>query len=80
MDPGRSPIVLLPQGDKNMAKPPETPPSSDVKGVTRDARAGTRLEKDNPDPGGQLNHADEQSAGRPDGGRQADEEPDEKGR
>jgi len=63
-----------------MAKPPETPPHSDVDGVNRDARAGTRLGDEHADPGSAMNHADKESRGRPEGGRQADEEPDEKGK
>ena len=61
-----------------MAKPPETPPHSDVDGVNRDARTGTRLGDEQADPGSAINHADKESRGRPEGGRQADEDPDEK--
>ena len=49
-----------------MAKPPETPPSSDIEGVNRDARAGTPSKSGQPDPGAALDHARKESAGRPD--------------
>ena len=47
-----------------MAKPPETPPHSDIDGVNQDARVGTPS-KNHPDPGGALDHAEKQSTGRP---------------
>ena len=49
-----------------MAKPPATPPSSDIDGVNRDARVGTPSTKSQPDPGAALDNADRQSAGHPD--------------
>lgn len=54
-----------------MAKPPETPPHSDLEGVNRDARAGTPSKSEHPQPGDAINHADKGSRGRPEGGRQA---------
>lgn len=48
-----------------MAKPPETPPSSDIDGVNRDARVGTPAKSPHPDPGASLDHAADQSKGRP---------------
>ncbi len=48
-----------------MAKPPATPPSSDLKGVNRDARAGTTDRTDS-DPGGKLDRADTESKAQPD--------------
>ena len=49
-----------------MAKPPETPPHSDLEGVNRDARVGTPSKSPQPDSGAALDDADRQSAGRPD--------------
>jgi hypothetical protein len=48
-----------------MAKPPETPPHSDIEGVNRDARVGTPPKSPHPDPGAALDHARDQSKGRP---------------
>lgn len=48
-----------------MAKPPETPPHSDIDGVNRDARVGTPSKSPQPDPGAALDHAEAQSKGRP---------------
>jgi hypothetical protein len=48
-----------------MAKPPEAPPSSDITGVNRDARVGTPSKSPRPDPGAALDHAEDQSKGRP---------------
>lgn len=48
-----------------MAKPPETPPHSDIEGVNRDARIGTPSKSPSPDPGSALDHAEDQSEGRP---------------
>jgi hypothetical protein len=50
-----------------MAKPPETPPNSDIEGVNRDARAGTPSASPHPDPGKAMDHAEEESKGRPEG-------------
>jgi hypothetical protein len=49
-----------------MAKPPETQPHSDIDGVNRDARVGTPSRSPKPNPGAALDHADKQSAARPD--------------
>ncbi|MDO6412759.1 hypothetical protein Q4F19_00025 [Sphingomonas sp. BIUV-7] len=57
-----------------MAKPPETPPHSDIEGVNRDARVGTPTRDKQPDPGAAMNHADDESKGRPEGGRQSTSE------
>jgi len=46
-----------------MAKPPKAPPSSDVTGVNRDARAGTPSK--DPHAGKALEHAERESKGRP---------------
>ncbi len=48
-----------------MAKPPETPPHSDIEGVNRDARAGRPSTSSHPDPGAELRHAEEESKARP---------------
>ena len=48
-----------------MAKPPETPPHSDIDGVNRDARTGSPSKTSHPDPGAALDHADTESKGRP---------------
>ena len=48
-----------------MAKPPETPPHSDIEGVNRDGRVGTPSSSSHADPGSALDHADKQSKGRP---------------
>jgi hypothetical protein len=48
-----------------MAKPPETPPSSDIEGVNRDARVGTPSKSQHPDPGGAIDNAGKQSTARP---------------
>ena len=50
-----------------MAKPPATPPSSDIEGVNRDARVGTPSKSPHPDPGKALDHAEKQSTARPEG-------------
>lgn len=47
-----------------MAKPPPTPPSSDIFGANRDARVGTTAPS-HPDPGGSIQGAHEGSAARP---------------
>ena len=49
-----------------MAKPPETPPHSDLEGVNRDARVGTPSKASHPDAGAALDHARDQSSARPD--------------
>ena len=49
-----------------MAKPPETPPSSDIEGVNRDARVGTPVKSSKPDPGAMLDQAKDESSARPD--------------
>jgi hypothetical protein len=49
-----------------MAKPPPTPPSSDIDGVHRDMRPGLVSRDPSPDPGKMLDDARQQSAGRPD--------------
>ena len=56
-----------------MAKPPETPPNSDIDGVNRDARVGTPSRGQKPDPGAAIDHADKESKARPEGGRQAED-------
>lgn len=48
-----------------MAKPPKAPPSSDITGINRDARAGTPSKDPHPDPGKALEHAEAESKGRP---------------
>jgi hypothetical protein len=48
-----------------MPKPPKTPPHSDIEGVNRDARAGTPSKSPHPDPGAAIEHARDQSKGRP---------------
>lgn len=48
-----------------MARPPKTPPSSDIHGVNRDARVNTP-DKAHPDPGGAIDAAHQGSAARPD--------------
>ena len=48
-----------------MAKPPATPPSSDIQGVNRDMRAGGSPDP-HPDPAGAVQGAKEGSAARPD--------------
>jgi hypothetical protein len=50
-----------------MAKPPETPPHSDIDGVNQDARVGKPSTSPHPDPGAALHHAEEESKGRPEG-------------
>ena len=52
-----------------MAKPPPTPPSSDLTGANRDARAGAAPEEGHPDPGGAIHGAKQESAARPDEGK-----------
>jgi len=56
-----------PSSDKGliMPKPPKTPPHSDIEGVNRDARAGTPSKSPHPDPGAAIEHARDQSKGRP---------------
>ena len=49
-----------------MAKPPASPPSSDIEGVNRDARIGTPAKSSKPDPGAMLDHAKDESSARPD--------------
>lgn len=49
-----------------MAEPPKSPPSSDIDGVNRDARAGSPSKESRPDPGAALHQADEGSVGHPD--------------
>jgi hypothetical protein len=49
-----------------MAKPPPTPPSSDIDGVDRDMRPGLVSRDPTPNPGELLDNARKQSAGRPD--------------
>jgi hypothetical protein len=48
-----------------MAKPPETPPHSDIEGVNQDARTGTPSKSPHPDPGAALRHAKDESKARP---------------
>ncbi|WP_157218441.1 hypothetical protein [Flavisphingomonas formosensis] len=48
-----------------MAKPPASPPSSDIDGVDRDGRPGLVSRDTRPDPGRALKTAQELSAGRP---------------
>ncbi len=47
-----------------MAKPPETPPSSDINGVNQDARIGS-TDKSHSDPGGAIEHARQESTAGP---------------
>jgi hypothetical protein len=49
-----------------MAKPPETPPSSDIDGVNMDARVGRPSKTPQPDPGAALDKAQDESKGKPD--------------
>lgn len=49
-----------------MAKPPSTPPSSDLKGVNRDARAGQPSGDSASDPGEAVHGAKQGSKARPD--------------
>jgi hypothetical protein len=49
-----------------MAKPPETPPHSDLDGVNQDARAGSPSKSSHPDPGAAIDRAKDESAARPD--------------
>lgn len=49
-----------------MPKPPSSPPSSDIDGVNRDARVGTPHKESRPDPGAQIDHAQDQSKAQPD--------------
>ncbi|QJU58987.1 hypothetical protein HL653_15535 [Sphingomonas sp. AP4-R1] len=56
-----------------MAKPPEAPHHSDIDGVHEDAETSEATRKPHPNPGGALNQADEESKGRPDGGRQSND-------
>jgi hypothetical protein len=51
-----------------MAKPPEAPPSSDIEGVNRDARAGAPSKSQHPDPGAAIDHAKDESKARPEEG------------
>ena len=48
-----------------MSKPPETPPSSDIEGVNRDARVGTPSKRPEPNAGEQIKTAQDESKGRP---------------
>jgi len=48
-----------------MAKPPPTPPSSDINGANRDMRAGA-ADSTHPDPAGAIQGAKQGSAARPD--------------
>lgn len=48
-----------------MAKPPETPPHSDEKGVDMDGARAGKADRTHPDPGGEIDRAKEQSTGRP---------------
>ena len=49
-----------------MTKPPPTPPSSDIHGANRDARAGQAPTEGHSDPGGAISGAKDESAARPD--------------
>ena len=49
-----------------MAKPPPSPPSSDIEGVNRDARVGSPHDQSQPDPGAQIDHARDESKARAD--------------
>jgi hypothetical protein len=48
-----------------MAKPPETPPSSDIDGVNQDGRVGTPSKSERPNPGAAIDQAKDQSKARP---------------
>jgi hypothetical protein len=50
-----------------MAKPPPTPPHSDIDGVREDQRRVDIPANASPDPGAKLDHADDESRARPDG-------------
>lgn len=52
-----------------MAEPPKSPPSSDIEGVNRDARAGQVMDKTHPDPGGAIQNAKAESKAKPDEGK-----------
>ena len=54
-----------------MAKPPPTPPSSDLEGVNRDARVNAPNRAAHPDPGGAIKQAQDESKGQPDQGEVA---------
>ena len=49
-----------------MAKPPASPPSSDIVGVNRDARAGKPHDDGSVDPGAQIDRAKDESTAQPD--------------
>lgn len=49
-----------------MAKPPPTPPSSDIAGVNRDARVNAPPKGGSADPGGEIDRAKDQSKAQPD--------------
>ena len=49
-----------------MAKPPPSPPSSDIDGVNRDARVGTASGESRPDPGSEISQAKDESKAQPD--------------
>ncbi len=51
-----------------MAKPPQTPPSSDIDGVNEDRQPINAPANSKPDPGKALKHADDNSKARPKGG------------
>ena len=51
-----------------MAQPPASPPSSDIEGVNRDARVGIPAASPTPDPGQAIDHANGETAARPDEG------------
>lgn len=48
-----------------MAKPPETPPSSDIDGVNMDARVNQADRGGHDDPGGAVKHSKDESKARP---------------
>ncbi|WCT74978.1 hypothetical protein PQ455_07095 [Sphingomonas naphthae] len=48
-----------------MAKPPETPPHSDIDGVNMDARTGEPSKNPRPDPGAALKQEKDESKGKP---------------
>ena len=50
-----------------MAKPPATPPHSDLDGVREDEHRIDVPENSRPDPGARLEHARQEDHGRPEG-------------
>jgi hypothetical protein len=53
------------KGAMTMAKPPSSPPSSDIGGVHRDWRPGLHSTDSEQDPGSKIDQADKKSVGQP---------------